>query len=477
MSEKKRILAVLAAATLVFALVLGAALGAIRAAEKARPGRIEAALAQGDAAKAEALIARLDDGEEKTDYENRCRMLQAAALLESGDWSGAAALYASLGSFEGAEEGYREALYRLAGQELDEGDFEASQRRFESLGGYRDAEHQALRAQLSKARTLAERGQIYDAFLLANRLSGLDEARDYALELSERICGKRDIEAAMAVVQDLSPEELQQRVELKARREALPRGIIDVGFFHTVALRSDGTALACGDDSYGQCEVNAWHDVKAVCAGAYHTVALLADGTVAAVGRNDEGQCETSAWRDIVAVTAGDWATFGLKEDGTVVACGFNDYYMLPDWTRITRISGGSYALAALREDGTALLSHESARSDALTELVDVALNTGYAVGLREDGTAVCAAADLSAWHDLVAVSASSNCILGLDAKGGVSAHFFRSGAGEDFSAPGDTVAMAAGGTHCAFVRADGTVSVWGENAHGEGDTAGWDLF
>ncbi|MBR2583698.1 MAG: hypothetical protein IKD61_09925, partial [Oscillospiraceae bacterium] len=87
------------------------------------------------------------------------------------------------------------------------------------------------------------------------------------------------------------------------------------------------------------------------------------------------------------------------------------------------------------------------------------------------------AAADLSAWRDIVAVSASSNLILGLDAQGGVHAHFFRAGAGADFTAPSDVAAMAAGGTHCVFVRSDGTVAAWGENSRGECRVGGWDLF
>jgi hypothetical protein len=477
MGERRKILSVIFIATLVFVIALGALFTASALIREGRAERIEAALERGDTKKAEKIIARLERGEEKTEYENRCRMAEAAALMESGDAQGAAALYAALGGYEGAEEGYRAANYLMAEQALEAGDYDGAQRRFASLGAYRDAAERALRVQLARARALAAEGQIYEAFLLANRIAGLDEARDYALELAEQICGERDLEAATAVAQNLSSEELARRAGLKERREALPQGIVDVGFFHTVARRSDGSALACGDDSYGQCEVGAWRGVKAVCAGAYHTLALFEDGTVAAVGRDTEGQCETSGWRDIVAVAAADYASFGLKADGSIVCCGFNDYYMLADWPAVSRISGGSYALAALREDGEALLSHESARSEELTELVDIAVNTGYAVGLREDGTAVCAAADLSAWHDLVAVSASSNLILGLDARGGVSAHFFRGGMGEDFSAPGDVVAMAAGGTHCVFVRADGTVAAWGENEHGECDLAGWDLF
>ena len=473
MDEKRKVLRVILAATLVFAIVLALALGLSAAAEKGRGRRIEAALEKGDARRAEKLIARMDEGEEKTAYENRLRFLEAGTLLESGEYRRAASLYAALGGYEGAEEGYREALYRLAAQELANGEFDAAQRRFEALGNYRDAAEMARRAQTDKADALAAEGQIYDAFLLLCKLG----EEDRALTLAEQICGRRDLDAALAVAQNLSSEELARRAALKERRESLPRGIVDVGFFHTVALKSDGTVLACGDNSCGQCEVKDWRRVKAVCAGAYHTAALFEDGTVAAVGRGDEGQCDTREWRDIVAITAADYATFGLRADGSVVCCGFNDYYMLADWPKVTYISGGSYALAALREDGEALITHESARSDELTGLVDIAVNTGYAVGVREDGTAVCAAADLSAWRDIVAVSASSNLILGLDAQGGVSAHFFRSGAGEGFAAPGDVVAMAAGGTHCVFVRSDGTLAAWGENSRGECGVSGWDLF
>ena len=477
MDERKKILAAILAATLVFALALALVFGLSAAAAKRLPGRIEAALEKGDAARAEKLIARLGAGEEKAVFENRLRFLEASALLEDGEYRAAAAAFAALGDYDGAEENFREALYRLAGQELEAGDFDTAQRRFEALGNYRDAAEMARRAQMAKAEALETEGRIYDAFLLLYRLQDETEARERALALAEKICGRRDLDAAFAVAQDLSSEELARRAELKAKREALPRGIVDVGFYHTLALKTDGTVLACGDDSFGQCGVDKWQRVKAVSAGAYHSVALFADGTVAAVGRNDEGQCETGQWRDIVAITAADYATFGLKSDGSVVCCGYNDYYMLPDWPRVTAIAGGSYALAALRADGTALLSHESARSDELTELVDVAVNTGCAVGLRADGTAVCAAADLSAWHELVAVEASANAVFGLDAQGAVHAHFFRTGAGEGFSAPGGVVAMAAGGTHCVFVRSDGTLAAWGENEHGECEVAAWDLF
>ena len=267
MEERRKLFGVILVTTVAFALLLAGLLGLSAAVKKSLPGRIEAALDKGDTQRAEKLIARLDAGGEREAYENRCRFGEASALLESGEFREAAAHFAALGGYEGAEEGYREALYRLASQELAAGEYDSAQRRFDSLGAYRDAPALALRAQIGKADALAAEGKLNDAFLLLYRLGDADGARERALALAERICGRADLEAALGVAQNLSSEELARREELQKRREALPRGIVGVGFYHTVALRSDGTVLACGDDSFGQCQTQPWRGVKAVCAG------------------------------------------------------------------------------------------------------------------------------------------------------------------------------------------------------------------
>lgn len=477
MDEKKGILRTIFLSTLTFFLTLAVVLLLSAAAAKSLPTRIEKALARGDTQHAAVLIGRIGDEELRAEYETRCRLAEADACMKAGEWREAAALYASLGDASGAAEGYAEARYRLAEQELENGAWDEAAAHFDALGAYADAPEEAQRARYEKADALEREGEVHESILLFHKLGDYADARERAMKLAVTICGRRDLDAALAAARYLSPSEVAHRNELKEKRDALPKGIVAVGFYHTAALKSDGTVVACGDNSFGECDVGVWRHVRAICAGAYHTVGLLEDGTVIAAGRNDEGQCEVGDWRDIVAVTASDYATFGLKRDGTVVACGFNGYPTLSDWTKITAISGGSYGLAALREDGDALLSHESARSDELRDLCGIAVNTGYAVGLREDGSAVCAAADLSGWTDIVAVSASANAILGLDAQGRVRAVFFHPDAELDLSSLRGVVAMAAGGTHCAFVTEDGAVVTRGENEHGECETGGWKLF
>lgn len=109
---------------------------------------------------------------------------------------------------------------------------------------------------------------------------------------------------------------------------------IAAGRRHTVALKSDGTVIAVGDNKYGQCKVSDWGDIVAVAAGNVHmatntgnahTVGLKSDGTVTAIGWNKHDQCNVSEWRDIVTVSAGWCHTVGVKSDGTVVAVGRNN--------------------------------------------------------------------------------------------------------------------------------------------------------
>ena len=224
-------------------------------------------------------------------------------------------------------------------------------------------------------------------------------------------------------------------------------------------------------------EMYGWQGVKAVAAGAYHSVALMADGTVQAVGRSSEGQCDVAGWTGIVQIAAADYATLGLKADGTLVYTGFLGDMDLSAWTGLESICAGSYSFAAVKADGTALISHETARSEDFRELVALDVNTAYAVGVKNDGTVVSPAFPLEDWQDILTVSAGSTAVLGLDAGGHVRSCFFRSQDAVDFSSVTDAVALAAGGSHWAFVLADGSVKVYGETDKGQGDTGQWKLF
>ena len=69
---------------------------------------------------------------------------------------------------------------------------------------------------------------------------------------------------------------------------------VSSGWNHSVALKSDGTVVSFGDNSFGQCDVGNWTDIVYVSAGYYHTVGVKSDGTIISTGKTDEGQCDVS---------------------------------------------------------------------------------------------------------------------------------------------------------------------------------------
>jgi alpha-tubulin suppressor-like RCC1 family protein len=122
-------------------------------------------------------------------------------------------------------------------------------------------------------------------------------------------------------------------------------------------------------------------DVQSLSAGYYHSLALLTNGTVESWGYNANGQLGvgTSAnysvpgtvtgLRGVVAIAAGGYHSLALLADGTVWAWGYNGYGELGDGTTTQRtnpvvtigvtnardVSAGSNHSLALLADGTVM--------------------------------------------------------------------------------------------------------------------------
>ena len=76
----------------------------------------------------------------------------------------------------------------------------------------------------------------------------------------------------------------------------MPAGLTNVvavagGAWHSLALKSDGTVVAWGDNESGQTNVpQGLSNVMAIAAGNFHSVALKNDGRVVSWGDIGEGQ-------------------------------------------------------------------------------------------------------------------------------------------------------------------------------------------
>ena len=182
---------------------------------------------------------------------------------------------------------------------------------------------------------------------------------------------------------------------------------ISANSYHTVACRSDGTAVATGYSLDGQCNVENWTNIVAVSAGREHTVGLRSDGTVITAGKNKKGCCDVNgvksvfgkikkvAWSNIVAISAGNNYTVGLKSDGTVVATGKNNdgQCNVENWTNIVAISAGREYTVGLRSDGTVITAGKNnvgqCNVENWTNIVAISAGYSHTVGLKSDGTVV----------------------------------------------------------------------------------------
>ncbi len=145
---------------------------------------------------------------------------------------------------------------------------------------------------------------------------------------------------------------------------------------YSLALKSDGTVWAWGENDFGQLGdgtdidkttpvqvkglggAGFLTDVVAISAGGFHNLALKSDGTVRAWGYNYDGELgdgTTDNYKstpvqvtgpggvgfltNVVAISAGEYHSLALKADGTVWAWGSNLSGELGDGTQIERIT------------------------------------------------------------------------------------------------------------------------------------------
>lgn len=267
---------------------------------------------------------------------------------------------------------------------------------------------------------------------------------------------------------------------MNAWSQCAVRELISTGF-HTVGIRSNGTVVAVGNNTDGQCNVSGWKNIVAVSASMIDTVGLKADGTVVAVGRLLNGMGDVSDWRDIVDISVGGSYTVGLKSDGTVIAVGGCE---VSDWQDIVDVSSGGNHVVGLKSDGTVVATGRNHKGQCdvsdWKNIVAVSAGGHNTVGLRADGTVVVVGDnsfnqyDASSWQDITSISVGTGTIVGLKADGTVVIAGWKKQGLDRVSDWQDIVAINAGHYQIVGLKSDGTVVAAGPNNYGQSNVSDW---
>jgi alpha-tubulin suppressor-like RCC1 family protein len=184
---------------------------------------------------------------------------------------------------------------------------------------------------------------------------------------------------------------------------------IACGYYHSLALNTNGTVIAVGDDRYGQIEVPAnLSNVVAIACGWFNCLALKSDGTVSAwggAGIMDYGQ-ETvpNNLSNVVAISSGAYFDMALKSDGTVFAWGangngngdqnFGETNVPAGLSNVVAIAAGGWHGLALKNNGTVVgwgLNGDGQTSVPanLSNVVAIAAGNWHSLALKSNGTVV----------------------------------------------------------------------------------------
>jgi alpha-tubulin suppressor-like RCC1 family protein/regulation of enolase protein 1 (concanavalin A-like superfamily) len=280
---------------------------------------------------------------------------------------------------------------------------------------------------------------------------------------------------------------------------------IAVGTAHTLIL-TQGMVVAAGENASGQlgdgsthANIGVWitklgSNVQAVAAGRAHSLALKSDGTVWAWGDNTHGQLGDDTivrklspvpigLSGVIAIAAGADHSLALKSDGSLWTWGSNDQGQLGDSTKTQRRHPVQVTLSS--ELVVKAISAGRAHSIALTNTGGVLtwgddvygqLGDGASGGVRTTPAPVYAVLPSTLFNTAVAIAAGEDHNIVLLADGSVRTwgrnDYGQLGLGttDHKSAPAKPsiakgTAIASGANTSYALLADGTVSVWGNNA------------
>ena len=288
---------------------------------------------------------------------------QAGQLAEAAkNYDLAEKCYAHSGLVYDADASRKHNAYETAVEVYNTGDYIEALRQFIALGNYSDCEQRATQIQERLKTKLVAGGYIFYATL--------------------------EWDGSVQIHGDWEDYSAPDWADIE---------VLSVGRYRfMVGIRSDGTVVANGNNTWGNLNVTDWSNIVQVACGYRHTLGLKSDGTVLAVGRDTYGQrSHAELWTNIVQIACGEDFSIGLKDDGTVVSAGLksNGQCNTGFMDDIVQVGCGAAHTVALKSDGTvyATGSNNNGQCNVGTwsDFVEIFVGTNHTVGLTRNGTLV----------------------------------------------------------------------------------------
>ena len=234
----------------------------------------------------------------------------------------------------------------------------------------------------------------------------------------------------------------------------------------TLGIGADGTVDVSGTGTSGKRGAEGFENAVTAAVGYSH--ALVVDETmkVYSFGTDYYGEGKVSGWTDVIAVAAGYYVTYALHADGSVSGTGLNSY-LVSGWTSVESIAAGLRHVVAVKTDGTLLWGGNNSYGQltGLNEIKNaVAVTAGddFTAILLSDGTVTVKGGNgfdaVSSWSNVEKIAAGSRHLLALTADGKLLSAGDNGYGQCETAGLEDITDIAAGDTHSAFLRTDGTV-------------------